>query len=405
MSSITSIPSLNSARNFENWMEAYANFTINTEAPKDFRNWTAISTIAGALGRKAWVSIGRFPVAPAFYIVFVAPPGVATKSTTAKQGIDLLKEAKAANLFSGSITRQAILDELEDCVGQVQIGNKLLEMASLTMFASELGVLLGGEDLQLIDDFVDMWDSKPELERRTRGEGKKSIPRPFLNLLGCTTPGWLSNNSKSYNIDGGLFSRTVFVYAEKKAKLIAYPEETTDAEYKEKLISDLKKIGQMRGEFVLTDEAKEWGEAWYKELYTNPPKHLSNEMFAAYVSRRQVHLHKTALVLSAASAQDQIITLEHLVVAEAMLEDAEKGLAKVYQAVMSSERTQAYTMILKIVSAMQGGVSKNGLFRMMGQRCTLSDFEAGLQAAQFSGQIKMKDKGGEYLIFPVDISN
>lgn len=402
MSNLQSIPSLNTARNFDNWVEAYADYTTNTEAPKDFRNWTAISTIAGALGRKAWVNIGRFPMAPAFYIVFVAPPGVATKSTTAKQGIDLLKAAKAANIFTGSITRQAIYDELEDCLGQVQIGNKLLEMSSVTMFASELGVLLGGDDMQLIDHFTDIWDCAPELEKRTRGEGKKSIARPFINLLGCTTPGWLANNSRSYNIDGGLFSRTVFVYADKKDKLIAYPEETTDAEFKEKLVSDLKRIGQMRGEFVLTDEAKEWGEAWYKELYTTPPAHLANEMFAAYISRRQTHLHKTALVLSAASASDQIITLEHMVVAEAMLEDAERGLSKVYQAVMSTEKTHAYSMILKIVGAMHQGISKNGLFRMMGQRCTLSDFEAGLQAASYAGQIKMKDKGGEYLIFPVD---
>lgn len=401
MSKLQSIPSLNSARKFDNWIEAYADFTFNTEAPKDFRNWTAISTIAGALGRKAWVNIGRFSLSPAFYIVFVAPPGVATKSTTAKQGMDLLRDAKAANLFTGSITRQAIYDELEDCLGQVQIGNKLLEMASVTMFASELGTLLGGEDQQLIDHFTDIWDCKPELEKRTRGEGKASIPRPFINLLGCTTPSWLASNNRSYNIEGGLFSRTVFVYADKKEKLIAYPEETTDASFKENLLADLKKISQMRGEFVLTEEAKEWGDAWYQELYTNPPEHLKNEMFSAYMSRRQAHLHKTALVLSAASASDQIITLEHLVVAEAMLEDAEKGLGKVYQAVMSNERTQAYTMILKIIDAMPGGVSKNGLFRMMGQRCTLSDFEAGLQAAQFSGQIKLKDKGGEYLIFPV----
>lgn len=388
-------------RHFDNWLKAYADYTDNTEAPKNFRSWTAMSTIAGALGRKAWVNIGRFQLSPAMYVVFVAPPGVATKSTTAKQGIDLLKEVGKINLFSGTITRQAILDELEDGQQQVMIGNKALTMSSLTMFASELGVLLGGFDMQLIDDFVDMWDNKPELEKRTRGEGKKSIARPCLNMIGCTTPAWLQDNAKAYNIDGGLFSRTVFVYADKKEKLIAYPEESESPEFKSKLISDLRKISEMRGEFILTDEAKEWGSAWYAQLHTNPPDHLKNELFAAYISRRQAHLHKAALCLCAASAQDQIITLEHMVIAEALLEESERGLGRVYQALMVSEKTQAYGMILKLIDAFPNGITKNDLFRMMGNRCTLSEFEAGIQAATFAQQIRLKDAGKEYKLFPM----
>lgn len=399
------LQAVKSTRNFDNWIEAYTSFTDNTEAPLSFRTWTAIATLAGALGRKAWVNIGRFTVAPSFYIVFVAPPGVATKSTTASVGINLLKEGTKANVFTGAITRQAIMDELEDGVGQVQIGNKLLEMTSVTMFASELGVLLGGHDMQLVDTFVDVWDSKPEIEKRTRGEGKKSIPRPFINLLGCTTPGWLQANSEAYSIDGGLFSRTIFVYADKKEKLIAYPDETTDDTYRKQLMADLAKIGEMRGEFTLTAEALEWGRAWYEQLYRNPPEHLANEMFQAYVSRRQTHLHKTALIISAASSTDQVITLEHLVVAESVLYGAEQGLAKIYQAVMSTEKTHAYNLIIKLLSMMPQGVGKQALFKMLGSKVTLAEFESGLQAAIFAGQVKMKDTGKDYVIFPCMESN
>lgn len=397
---LQSIPSLTPSRHFSNWLEAYAEYTENTEAPKNFRAWTAISTIAGALGRKTWVNIGRFSLSPSFYLVFVAPPGIATKSTTANSGIDLLKATKKAHIFSGSITRQAILDELEDGLGQVQIGKQLLEMTSMTMFASELGTLMGGSDMQLVDTFVDIWDNKPEVERRTKGEGKRSIARPFINLMGCTTPRWLEENSQTYNIDGGLFSRTIFVYANDKEKLIAYPEETTTADFKRNLVNDLGKIGSMRGEFTLTPEAREWGEEWYNELYTKPPAHLANEMFSAYISRRQAHLHKTALVISAATAQDQVITLEHLILAEALLETSEHGLNKIYNAVNANERTQAYSLVLRIVNAMPNGVTKSTLFRMIGNKCTLSEFEAGLQAAIFAGQIKLKDKGGDYVLFP-----
>ena len=49
-------------RKLSNWIEAYTAFTNNTEAPEKFHRWTAISTIAGALNRKCWVNIGRFPM-------------------------------------------------------------------------------------------------------------------------------------------------------------------------------------------------------------------------------------------------------------------------------------------------------------------------------------------------------
>lgn len=388
----------NITRRFDNWLEAFMEYTENTEAPKHYRTWAAISAVGSAIGRKAWLNVGRFKMSPSFFIVFVAPPGVATKSTAAKLAMDLLEEGKIGNIFTGSLTEQAIFDELEDGIGQVSIGNSLLEMTNITMFASELGVLLNSNDTGLIDKFVDIWDNKPKVERRTRGEGKKAIPRPCINLLGCTTPGWLQENSRTYSIDGGLFSRTIFLYADKKEKLIAYPEETVTDDFRKDLISDLSRIAKMKGEFTLTKDARAFGESWYQELYTDPPKHLQNELFGGYITRRQAHLHKTAMVLSAATAQDYIITEEHMVLADALLVQAELGLTKIYSTVMTSERTLAHKLILQLSESFDKGISKNALFRMISAKCTLQDFENGLQAALFAGQVKLKDDGKDYVV-------
>jgi hypothetical protein len=271
-------------------------------------------------------------------------------------------------------------------------------MSNLMMFASELGVLLNKNDTGLIDHFVDIWDNKPKIERMTRAEGTRTVTRPCLNLLGCTTPGWLQDNSKSYSIDGGFFSRTVFLYSDKKEKLIAYPHETTSADFKRDLVKDLAKIGDMRGEFTMTKDAIAFGEAWYEELYSSPPAHLKNELFGSYITRRQAHLHKTALVLSAATAQDCIITEEHMVLADALLTQAERGLTKIYSTVMGSEKTLAYKLVVQLAESVQAGLTKSELFRMVSAKCTLSEFEAGLQAAIFAGQVKLKDNGRDYVI-------
>lgn len=388
------------SRRFPNWLEAFMEYTDNTEAPKHYRTWSAISAIGAALGRKAWLNVGRFQISPSFFVVFVAPPGVATKSTAAKLAINLLEDTKKVNVFRGSLTAQSVFDAFEDCSGQVQIGQKLIQMSNLTMFASELGVLLNHSDSGLIDDFVDIWDNGPYIQRRTRSEGDRTVARPCLNLLGCTTPGWLQENSKTYSVDGGLFSRTIFLYADKKEKLIAYPYDTTNDAFRKDLVKDLERIGDMRGEFTMTKEAIEFGEAWYEELYNDTPKHLKNELFGGYITRRQAHLHKTALVLSAATAEDYTITLEHMVLADALLVQAERGLTKIYASVMASEKTLAYKLIIQLTESMKNGVMKQDLFRMLSSKCTLSEFEAGLQAAIYAGQVGMKDAGGaDYKVY------
>jgi hypothetical protein len=76
-------------RHFKHWLKAYLDYTSASEAPDAFHFWTGVSTIAGALRRHVWVEQHIFQWIPNFYIIFVAPAGVATKSTTLNLGMGL----------------------------------------------------------------------------------------------------------------------------------------------------------------------------------------------------------------------------------------------------------------------------------------------------------------------------
>lgn len=386
-----------SLRKLQNWIAAYNQYTEFTEAPRDFHSWTAISTIAGAMGRSCWIDMGVFKMYPSFYIILVAPPGIATKSTTAGVGMSLLKESNAINIFQGSITWQAIVDELEQATKMVTVGGKQLETHPLHMFASELGVLFKQNDAGMIDMLVDIWDGKDDFSKRTKGSGMVVVPRPYINLLACTTPAWLSQYAESYFIEGGFFSRTLFVYADKKDKLIAYPENTLDLQLKNDLIHDLKRIAEMKGEFTLTPEAKIWGTEWYERLYRNPPEHLKGEKFQSYISRRQSHLHKTAMVLSAAESNDMEITETHLQLAEALLELAEENLSTIHTSIVTSDKLQAYNLVCRYVKA-EGTIDKSRLFFQLSNRITKMEFEEGVSAAIFARQVKQVQKGSDQLV-------
>ena len=98
-----------------NWIQEYVAQQQNSEAPDEFHLWTAVSTVAGALGRKVWFDMGNHLVVPNFYIVFVSPPGIVQKSTTIGAGKRLLKQLDGIHFGPDTVTWQAITDTLMDC--------------------------------------------------------------------------------------------------------------------------------------------------------------------------------------------------------------------------------------------------------------------------------------------------
>lgn len=387
------------ARILQSWISSYAEFTADTEAPSEFHMWTAVSTIAAALNRKCWIDMGSFSIFPSMYIVFVAPPGVATKSTTAGIGNSMLEETESIPLAAASGTWQAMLDELQESAKVITLepGKPAVTISPMHVFASELGTFLNMSDNGMIDVLVDLWDGKPHFTRRTRGSGEVRIPRPYLNMIGCTTPSWLANNAEEYFLGGGFFSRTIFVYANEKEKLIPYPEDTLNRSLRAKLVSDLERIAEMKGEFTLTPEAKAWGSEWYINTYQNTPPHLQGEKFQGYIARRQNHLHKVAMVVSASERCDRLITLEHLIVSEGMLTLAENNLCTIYDSIVTNDKVGAYKKV-KDVLRTNGQSTKQALYLELAHVISHQDFEDALRAVLFSGEAKQMQKGSEVWI-------
>ena len=140
-------------------------------------------------------------------------------------------------------------------------------MSALTIAASELGTFLDPRNREMIDVLCDLWDGRNvPWKRRTKAEGISEIRNPWLNFLGCTTPGWLEENFPEYAIKGGFTSRTIFVYADTKRDLIAYPSQRIVQFQKEfatlrrHLVNDLKKLSLIQGEYCLSPAAFKWGE-------------------------------------------------------------------------------------------------------------------------------------------------
>ncbi|TXH42236.1 MAG: hypothetical protein E6Q97_36170, partial [Desulfurellales bacterium] len=68
-------------RQLKDWLATYLDYTEGTEAPRVMHFWAGVSAIASVLRRRVWIDMTRFQWYPNFYIIFVAPPGIISKTT------------------------------------------------------------------------------------------------------------------------------------------------------------------------------------------------------------------------------------------------------------------------------------------------------------------------------------
>lgn len=323
-------------RYFPDWISAYLDYSGHSEAPDRFHFWTAVSVIAGALRRRVWIDMGYFDWTPNFYIIFVGPPGIISKSTTADIGMRLLHQVPDISFGPDCITWQALVQSLSKAKESMEMEEGAIFTSPLTIVSSEFGNLLNPQDRDMVDLLVSLWDSRiGTFQKTTKTMGDDVIENPWLNILACTTPAWISGNFPDYMIGGGFTSRCIFIYGDKKRRFIAYPKRNMPKDNKEtakKLIHDLEDISvNIMGEYVLTEAAIEWGEAWYLEHYTKGLRNnLNNEQFAGYLARKQTHIHKLAMVLSASKSNKLVIEQEDLVTANTMVTYLEDDMPKVF---------------------------------------------------------------------------
>jgi len=380
------------ARVFANWLKAYMDYTRDSESPSSFHFWTGVSSLAGALRRRVWIDMKKFQWTPNFYIILVGPPGIAAKSTSISMGMSLLSQIRGVKFGPESMTWQKLARSLSDAIEYVEFtdlsgARDRVAMSCLTVQISELGTFMRYDDEQLLSFLIRMWDGqKDKFRHETVGSGVVEIDNPWLNFIGATTPSWLRTNFPENMITGGLTSRIVFVYGDKKRKLIPYPDAVIpDAQYKQlraDLISDLTEIASLSGPYRLSSFARDWGEAWYAD-HNNPdlrPQHLASERFGSYLARKQTHLHKFAIVLAAAKRSQLIIEEDDLVEADQILTMNEQDMLRVFDSIGAVQQSSHINEIVSTVK-FYGFMTTRLLWSKSMAHMSLREFEEAVKAA------------------------
>ncbi len=364
--------------------------------------WVGVSVIAGALRRRSYIDQYYFRWYPNFYVVLVAPPGVVSKSTTANIGMDLLKRVPGILFGPNVVTWQALVQCLNKAQEEVEITPGHYEsQACLTINSSELGNLLNPQDREMVDMLVSVWDGA-DIRKVTKGSGTDEVPRPLINLIACTTPSWIASSIPEYMLGGGLLSRCVFVFADRKERFVAYPGLAVPKDISaiaDLLVEDLARISALSGEFGMTQEAVDWGQEWYSRLFQTQN---GDARLRDYVTRKQTHLHKLAMILSVSRRDDLIITEKELQDAEVALAKNEERMGDVFNQVGKTPEAGAAEQILTLLG-MNGPMESTLIYRALHSRFPKEDdLRAIIGGLVRSGQIEMKPVGSKMMLVLTD---
>ena len=360
--------------------------------------------LAGALRRRVWIDQGYFQWTPNFYIIFVAPPGIVSKSTTASIGSRLLRQIPDITFGPDAVTWQALTQALADSTQEVLMPDGLGHpMSCITIISSEFGTFLDPSNREMVDVLVSLWDGQiGTWEKSTKTQGSDLVVNPWINIIACTTPSWIAQNFPEYMVGGGFTSRCIWVYGETKRHLVAYPGKHIPKNFEQQaanLVHDLEAISLMTGEYKLSQSAEEWGEQWYTDHYAGRSNtKLDEQRWGGYWARKQTHIHKLAMVLAASESNELVIHKHHLVRAQNAVDYMEQDMPKVFELIGKSQESKDIDLLVRFVQRFQA-IDKEILIRELTKSMGIMEINNAITGAVASGLIGMKAAGERVIVF------
>lgn len=315
------------SRKCSNWLRSYVDYTRFQEAPESFHTWVALSILASTVKRNIYLPRGYFNIYPNLYIALVAPSGF-SKSSAANIGANsILSHVKEVDILKEKLTSWFLLDYFDKLT-------KSKGECCVTIYAPEMRNFLGDlnktETVTLLTSFYECPDSPAY---RTKGGGVLQFKDVCINLLACSTPEWLTLGTTTDEIAGGFTGRFVYVYEDSTPRSFPFPEDfitTTLTDLRQDLIDDLNTIKSLKGQFVITDQAK----AEYIVWYTHRKSECRDERLVSYYERKRDLIFKIAMLLSVAQDNSLVIDEDILHNTWSILAMLETNMSKAFSGVV-----------------------------------------------------------------------
>lgn len=285
------------------WITNYTDLMHDlTASPKEFHQLAGLITAAAAIQRKARLRMAFGDIYPNLYGCIVAMSTVYGKTTAISKPRAILNAAMLDNL---------LIPSHGSSEGLVQ---QLSESPSALMIRDEIGTLFSSDKVKYLKDYKQdltaLYDCTP-YNRRLRHEGI-NVPRPYLNILGATTPERFYGGITQSDWSDGLLPRWLFVVPDGRPDFDAMPAILTDEHTKRinRLALKLMEIDRYpEKDFVLTGNAltlwSDWRKAGVMAAYE-----AQDNTAMAIIGRYATYALKFSIILAAVNDSWGVITPE-----------------------------------------------------------------------------------------------
>lgn len=267
--------------------------TVEAESPRQFFFWAALTAISAVLKRNVYFDRFYFKVYPNIYVILVAKSGL-RKGVPPAMASKLVTAVNNTRVIEGRSSIQALIKELSDAwVPDGQ--NKPVTDSCGFLISPELAASMI-EDPQAMTIMTDLYDSQyhDKWKNRLKGSGLEVLQNPTITWLAASNEELLKTIITTKELLGGFVGRTFIVTADKKNTINSLVEEPSLYLNYEELTKYLFEISKLKGQFTLTNEAKEHFDLWYREVATT-----SNEDTTGTYERLDTHVLKLSMLLNA----------------------------------------------------------------------------------------------------------
>jgi len=341
------------SRNYTDFIQASADAIKGSPIPKPFAQWSALSAVAGAMGRRVWYPMANYDIRSNNFIVLIAPPGrnksvslilpftkVFSKLTTPigtteddqnfNSGLDqyglrnyplyVVQDRITPEKLAVDMTKITRLD--------LRLSSPAMDEfydSSVTLVTSEFGTFMGRHERYLQMFMTDMWDSKAEYSHKTKTSGEYLIKGPCLNWLACATPEQFVDNLPEDARSQGLLSRMLPIYYDGERIPQSLVQERVSDNTVDNLREDLADIAKMYGPMTFDKDAFKIVD---EDIKAGIPPEPTDNHLSEYVQRRVSHFIKIAIAVSASRRSTRKIMLDDWEFTKELMFAAEKQMPK-----------------------------------------------------------------------------
>jgi hypothetical protein len=342
------------------FLSAYRDYSSGNEAHPTYHIFSGLIALSSIVGRRVWVDMGSFNYTPNLYVVLVGPSG--NRKTTAMTPAKNIIRALGLPFSAECVTKEKLVLDVaaSECVikDMPKEYDKFKVFSPMTCVVTELSEFLGAGGLGMINFLTTIYD-QDYYDIRTKNKGDSVINGPYLCLLACTTPDWITIYLKQDVISGGFSRRAIFVYESTKGSPIPIPVLTPTMERGwQELMAHAKKIKEtVRGPMIWSPDAKAFYENWYCQNFNRPAPH---PMLVGYFESKHAQLLKIATLISLSEKLDRVITVDNLQFALDLLGLAEVNMGKVFAGLGRNELNPVANKVIEVLRALPMRDYKNG---------------------------------------------